>query len=44
MVNVVLLAAGLIGAVIFIREMDWATEISPEDAARSLLEMHAFCD
>ena len=40
MMNLVLFAVSLIGALTALREMD----ISPEAAAESLLELHSFCD
>ena len=38
------MAVGLIGAVTIARGMDLSIEISPEDAADALFELHSFCD
>jgi len=44
MINLVLMAVGLMGAVTVVKGMDWSIEISPEDAADALFELHSFCD
>jgi len=38
------MAVGLIGAVTIAKGMDLSIEISPEDAADALFELHSFCD
>ena len=44
MLNLVIMAVGLIGAVTIVKGVDWSIEISPEEAADSLFELHSFCD
>ena len=44
MLSLVIIAAGLIGAVTIAKGMDLNIEITPEEAAESLLELHSFCD
>ena len=44
MLNLVIMAVGLIGAVTIAKGMDLSIEISPEDAADALFELHSFCD
>ena len=44
MLSLVIIAAGLIGAVTIAKGMDLSIEITPEEAAESLLELHSFCD
>jgi hypothetical protein len=41
MFNMIVMAVGLIGGLTYV---GWATEVSPEDAAKSLLELHSYCD
>jgi len=38
------MAVGLVGAVTIARGMDLSIEITPEDAADALFELHSFCD
>ena len=39
-----MLAVGLLGAVTIVKGVDWSIEISPEEAADALFELHSFCD
>jgi len=38
------MAVGLVGVVTIARGMDLSIEITPEDAADALFELHSFCD
>ena len=44
MFKLVLVAIGFIGTVTIMLEMDWDIDITPEDAAEALYELHSFCD